>query len=581
MSEIIKKLKNPLFYLPNFLYIRTKTGELKKFHLKEAQKIAIRKLIEQRKQGKPIRAIFLKARQLGISTLSEGLIFHDTATNSFKNSLIIAHEDSATQNLFNMSKLFYDEVPSWLKPMKKYSNEKALSFENPTTDDEEKRANPGLRSKITVATAKNVKTARSQTIHNLHASEVAFWDDAETLMLGLMQCIPREPNTMVLIESTANGIGGWFYDLWKGAERGENDFLPIFLAWFLDPDYQIEFESPEKKDEFLQEVMETTIDAKGSEVFTEERLLMEEHNLSLEQLNWRRYAIRTLCNGDIDQFKQEYPSTPDEAFIASGRPKFNVGALRKHKKKCYKGKKGYLFDKGGKIEFVEDEKGYVEIWKEPEPNKFYCIGADVAEGLAHGDYSDAYVGESEGFEIVANWHGHIDPDLYGKELVKLARYYNEAYVGVENNNHGLTTLRAINRLEYWNIYYQKTYDYLNDKTTQKMGWNTNRKTKPLMIDKEAEYIREGWIRCYDEDWVMQGLTYVIDDAGLTNAQPGCFDDKVMAMAILLQMLLEGKGEDFVPEIPSDDPKIYKKSKSKNNIFADIDKEKQVKVEYTV
>src|SRR5690606_20880486 len=98
----------------------------------------------------------------------------------------------------------------------------------------------------------------------------------------------------------------------------------------------------------------------------------------------------------------------------------------------------------GKVDFVDDPKGYISIWKEPEPDLFYCIGADVAEGLAHGDFSCAYVGDPQ-FDVVAEWHGHIDPDLYGVELVKLARYYNDAYLGVENNNHGLTTLSSIKK----------------------------------------------------------------------------------------------------------------------------------------
>ena len=112
------------------------------------------------------------------------------------------------------------------------------------------------------------------------------------------------------------------------------------------------------------------------------------------------------------------------------------------------------------------DKGYVEIWEHPKPEKFYCIGADVAEGLAHGDYSCGLVGD-EDFNIVARWHGHIDPDLFGEELVKLARYYNEAYVGVESNNHGLSTLKAIQRLDYYNIFYMKSYDKIADKITQK------------------------------------------------------------------------------------------------------------------
>jgi hypothetical protein len=138
-KSLIKKIINDEeFYLSKFLKIRTKDGRLVNFEANPAQSKSINKIKELKKAGKPIRIIWLKARQLGISTLAEGLIFHDTANNAFKNSMIIAHEDKATQNLFSMSKLFYEELPSIIRQMKKYSNESALSFENPSTNDEEK-----------------------------------------------------------------------------------------------------------------------------------------------------------------------------------------------------------------------------------------------------------------------------------------------------------------------------------------------------------------------------------------------------------------------------------------------------------
>ena len=167
-----------------------------------------------------------------------------------------------------------------------------------------------------------------------------------------------------------------------------------------------------------------------------------------------------------------------------------------------------------------------------------------------GDYSCALVGNQD-LEVVAMWHGHIDPDLYGQELVKLGNYYNQAYLGVESNNHGLTTLKTIQDLEYWNIFYQKTYDKISDQLTQKMGWQTNRKSKPLMINKLAEFIREIYLSL-PSDLVVQELhTYVINDNGTTDAQQGCHDDTTMALAILLQVLLEGLGVDYSPEVIND------------------------------
>lgn len=552
-QEFYRRLKHDtVWYMSKFLKIRNKSAIIQPFTLNLAQERVMEIINQDIIDKKPKRYIVLKARQMGLSTLFEGLIFHDTTTNDNKNSLIIAHEEGASSNLFNMSKLFYDYIPEVIKPMKKYANGKVLQFENPTNDDNAKSQNPGLRSKISIATAGAGEVGRSATYHNIHASEVAFFPDAQTTMLGLLQSVPDRPNTMAVLESTANGVGDWFHNLWQRAERGENEFTPIFLPWFIQPEYKRDFRTDVERDQFKSEVDAIGIDANGSEIRTFEYLLMEKHELTYEQLNWRRWTIQNKAQGDEILFMQEYPSTPEEAFISSGRPKFSISALRDYQTITKEPeRRGYLMDRDGGVEFVDDDAGYISIWGEPQSGRFYSIGADVAEGLSTGDYSCAYVGNNEDFDIVARWHGHIDPDLYGLELIKLAKYYGDAYIGVENNNHGLTTLTTIKKEEYWNIYFSTTYDKIADTVGKKLGWSTTSRTKPLMIDKLAEFVREKYLGIPDDMLVSEMFTYVIEDNGSTNAQPGAHDDTVMATAIMLQLLLEGVGDDYAPEIPSD------------------------------
>lgn len=170
----LANLLTPRNYIPNFLKIRTKEAELIALVPKPPQ-LKVLDLVENCKlMGKPIRLIILKARQLGFSTYVEGLIFTDEVTHKLKTGLIVAHEDVASQNLYTMYKTYYENLPSELTPMKKYSNSQEMLFENPTGDLEEKRRNPGLQSTIKIASAHNVNYGRSSTIHNLHASEVAF-----------------------------------------------------------------------------------------------------------------------------------------------------------------------------------------------------------------------------------------------------------------------------------------------------------------------------------------------------------------------------------------------------------------------
>jgi len=545
-----ERLKNDKkFYIENFLKIRNKKSKLVPFKINAAQQQFLDLIDENTRENKPHRYIILKARQMGISTVCEGYIFRDTATREYVNSLIIAHEDKATQTLFNMSKLFYDELPAALKPMKKYSNEKALVFENPTNNDDDKVASPGLRSKITVATAGTSETGRSGNFNNLHISELAFFPDAQRTLTALLQCVPDELETFVALESTANGVGGAFYDLWQLATKGESEFTPIFLPWFTDPLYTKPFRSDEEMNKFLETVNHSYTSASGEQIYTEEFLLQKQFSLTLEQLNWRKFTIGTKCLGDIDIFKQEYPSTAEEAFIASGRPRFNLKTVKQYELSAELPKfTGLLARKGksSKVDLVENEKGFVQIYKYPVANESYVIGADVAEGLITGDYSTGVV-LNENCDVVCLWKGHMDPDLFGKELVALGYFYNEAYIGCEANNHGLTTLKAIVHEDYYNIYYSKIYDRMNDILTKKLGWATNQRTKPLMINKLAEFVREFLVGIPAIEIIKEMYTYVIDEKGRTNAQRGEHDDCIIALAIAIQVYLEGRGEDYMPE----------------------------------
>lgn len=552
-------VNNQRWYIEKFLKIRDKRSMLIPFKLNAAQNIVMDIIDKCEEEGKLKRFLVLKARQMGLSTLFEGLIFQDTSNNKFKNSLIVAHEEPASQNLFNMSKLFYEELPSIIRPMKKYSNGKVLAFESPENDEGLKQLNPGLRSKITIATAGAGEVGRSATYHNIHASEVAFFPDARTTMLGLLQSVPDEPNTLVVLESTANGVGGYFYEMWQNAVKGNNEFIPIFLPWFIDETYTRPFRSEGHRSQFIEEVMTVTQDNDGNEVKSYERSLMEKHDLSFEQLNWRKYTIENKCEGDVLLFMQEYPATAEEAFISSGRPVFPISALQEYQTITKKPlRTGYLREnEEGELSFIDDEHGYISIWQEPQQGMTYSLGADVAEGLAHGDYSCAMVGSNDTFDVVAQWHGHIDPDLFGLECVKLGKYYNEAYLGVERNNHGLTTLTTIKKEEYWNIFFTKTYDKISESMTQKIGWETTSRTKPFMIDKLREFIREHHLGLYSDLAVSEMFTYIIEDNGSTNAQEGSHDDTVVALGIMLQLMLEGRGSEYTPEVPIDQRGDYK------------------------
>ena len=526
-EKIHRKFKmDPYFYSQTLLKIKDKQGNLTQLRYNSPQKKLeriYRDLVW--KHNKPVRLIVLKARQQGVSTWTQSHMFHGIVNFPNTHALTIAHDDDSTTNLFRMSQLFYDELPKAIefpdgsaiaiKPDKKHSNRYELSFKD-------------NRSQLRIQTAGSKTAGRSQTLRYLHCSEVAFWPAPEETMGGLMQALADTPGTFAVIESTANGVGGYFYNMWQAAKAGKNEWVPVFIAWFESPEYTKPFESEEQKQAFI-----ATMD-------NEEKLLQKEYNLTLEQLNWRRWTIENKCNGDVEYFRQEYPANDAEAFLVSGRPFFNRDVLIDVSKTVRPGVRGNLeWANKAKtsVKFVLDRNGYVEFWKAPDEKKgCYAIGADVAEGLKDGDYSAAEVIDRDTGEQVAEWHGHIDPDLFGEELVKLAVFYNRAWLGIEANNHGLTTIKSAVRLKYNRLYQRQTdFDKRHEEQTKRIGWKTTSVTRPLMLDDLAKAIREKSIKINSGRLIGECLSFVRNKKGKPEAEHGCHDDTVMAAGIALQV----------------------------------------------
>lgn len=519
------KYDSPFNFIEDNLFISNKDSKIVPLTFNYPQKKLYKVIENQRKAGKPVRIIIVKARQEGISTCVEAVIFEDAYNNENRKSMIIAHDKESTIKLFGISKLFYEMLPDHKKKPLNHSNKKELIFSAPH------------RSSIVVETANNLKAGRGSTLQVVHCSEFAHWSDAKTLMVGLKSCIGDLPNTLMIIESTANGIGDHFHNEYQRAKNGESEYAALFIAWWEMPEYSRSFDSKEDKKLFEYEIKRQVINPDtGKKEKTEELLLIEKFNLSLEQLNWRRWTIKNKLDGDAELFRQEYPSDDIEAFLVSGRPVFDRKALKQYSLRTREPiLVGNIELRDKKVSFYSNDSGFLKIWKKPEPGKSYVLGADVAEGLEKRDYSCIEVLDRLTLEQVAEWHGHIDPDLFGSELYKLGQYYNNCLVGCEVNNHGLTTLTTLKKLLYSRIYYHKTFDEKLQKETKKIGWHTDFKTKKLMVDDLKKCIREYLLVLNSKEAVGELITYVSDASGKTDAQSGCFDDRVIALAIAVQM----------------------------------------------
>lgn len=507
------------------LKIADKMGRLVPLRYNEQQMALYNEVKRQEDLNQPVRIIILKARQIGFSTAVAGMFYFRATHRPLVKAEIVAHKADASTAIFNKMKLFREESHPVLAPLVKASNAKELLFENPSTDYMERRVKPGLRSSIRIETAMDPDAGRSKTIHLLHLSEMAFWPKtADETMNSLMNAVPPMPGTIVIIESTANGIGGRFYEEWQRAVQGDSPFVPLFFPWHGFKDYS----------------MEPAADFTPTE---EERELQEEYSVSEGQLAWRRWCILSNCSGSLDLFHQEYPSTPREAFIATGRPVFDVKAidraLRVAPEPKMEGRVLNVEDEKGEkhVRFQSQPRGYLKVWEEPQPGVDYVIGIDVALGIRDGDYSCMQVIRKDTKVQVAEWHGHIDPDLLGAEAVFLGRWYNLALLAPEVNNHGIATLNAIRRYRYPRLYRRVVDEKTEDRTTNTYGWYTSSTSKPKIISMLTRVLREHAEFIKSKAALSECLTYVVEDDGRkTNAQQGCFDDRVMALAIAYYVL---------------------------------------------
>jgi len=197
--------------------------------------------------------------------------------------------------------------------------------------------------------------------------------------------------------------------------------------------------------------------------------------------------------------------------------------------------RGYLWSLGqGEYEFRGDG-GALRVWQPPEKDHIYCIGADVAEGLEHGDYSSAHVIDARTHEVVAHWHGLVEPDAYGSEILyALGEWYHWSLLGVERNNHGLTTITALRDKRYKNLYRARTLGNTRVKVTEKIGFHTTVTTKPLAIDELARDIRTDVMHLHCEETAAEMRTFVREGNGKMHGSP--HDDRVMSLAIANQMV---------------------------------------------
>jgi hypothetical protein len=504
------------------LSILDKRFQVVPFEPNWAQLQVLRKYEELSEARKPVRLIVLKARQLGISTMTEALIFLRAKMLEGTHGLVVAHENDSSEHLFAMTRLFWETYPWRSLYTPKYLSRKEMAWQE-------------TQSTIRIATAKNIRAGRGRTLASLHASEVGFWDRPTELMLGLHQSVPTTPESMIVMESTANGVGNYFYQQWKAAETGENEYVPLFFPWWQHPEYTANF---------------CQLSEKVGDLLNEEERLLSRIGVDEDHLAWRRYAIRNLCGGDINQFHQEYPSSPDEAFIVSGTNVFPLDSLRI----AYQpmdGVTGFLVRNGDKVDFKPERSGPLKVFRKPSPNADwgrYYIGGDPSRAT-YGDYACGQVINRRTFEQVAIYRRKIDPMSFAEELAKLGQWYNQAGLATENEGPGYSTIGRLIEINYPYLYQRRFADKHPGKIAEMYGWSTTFKTKEWAIGFLIKLLTDRSLVIHDEHTFGEMRDYITlpnGGYGPADTKTG-HDDTVMAMAIsCICAATEGAPEPFSP-----------------------------------
>lgn len=486
---------NTLRYIEQALKIKDKHSRIIPLVLNQPQRKLYDALADQYRAGKPMRAIILKARQMGFSTITEAILFKRTATAFNVHSAVVSHDRKATNDLLSMFKLYYHQLPDELKPATLFSNAKQVVF-----DDRDGR---GLRSQIDCLTAGGDNIGRGATYHNLHLSELAWWQgDVAGTLLGLMQAVPHDRNSLIVIESTANGYNV-FKKMWDAAVAGENEFVPVFCAWWEMAEYRLPYD--------------------GFALDVEEQDLQKKYGLDNEQLAWRRWCLLNNCGGDRRSFAQEYPSCPEEAFLTSGACIFETAHVLNRLQAAVCPVKTGTFCNG-----VLRPGQDVKIYEDVKPGYPYVIGADTAgEG---SDWSVAQVLDNTSGRQVCTMRMHVDEGIFAKALFDLGMYYNCALLAVEAN-FSTYPIRELERLGYTNQYVRQKEDTYTHAVLKSYGFKTTAITRPVILANLVDIVRENPHLLCDRDTLLEMLVFCKNSLGRAQALSGEHDDCVLALAI--------------------------------------------------
>lgn len=477
---------------PEFFNIRTKGEGIQKIHPRPVQ-------LDYQANRKR-RHVICKARQLGFSTWKEleGLLLLLTVKGF--SGAIISHEQKATERLMDMVILAYEMMPDKRRyPMKHEGRQELVTPAPPK----------GTGARLYIGTAGARTFGRGDMVHWAHCSEVAHWEDAEKIMLGLGQAVPG--GGFITVESSPYGRTGWFYDQYDRARNDQGTYQALFYPWFWSAD---EYRRPVANGLVPTEEELNVMEAAARRGFS----------LSFENLQWRRDQI---ADWGKPFFAQEYAEDDETCFLVSGNPRFDPAFIQT------------LINTAEARPLMEDRfipGGKVKVWLRPGVGHHYVIAADPSKGLPRRDPCAACVLDVDSGQHVATLKGHIAPHDFAGYLVKLAKEYNDAMIAPEAEHGAGEALISflVHTLEYPNLYQRErvVHPFVDDPGLAKaVGWLTTQKSKHVLCSEFIRSLECGDFKTWDTELLGQAFNILVDSNGQVYTAQNKEDDVLMSAMI--------------------------------------------------
>jgi hypothetical protein len=561
------------FWAALYVYIKNKGGGVDVlFRLNRAQRRLVARLERMRKAGKPIRLILLKARQWGGSTCIQLFmawlqLVHEVGLNS----LIIALQNKVSDEIKDM----FDRM------IKAYPVEMLHDIGDEYNKGEPKLVGvgksgdihrvPQRNCKIKIGSVERPDSCRGGDYNLVHLSEVGLWKTTEgkkpeDIVRSACTGVLYKPNTMIVYESTPNGVGNFFHREYLAAKAGSSQFEAMFVAWYEIEQYELEFHSEKEKKAFAEKLFANKDIAEihnDREEPGKYLWRLWEYGATLEAINW--YVVERSKFTNHGDMASEYPSDDIEAFTFSGRKVFSNEDIEQFRAACrpprWVGEVYGRADEGEEalegLRFKKEKDGQLYMWADVEKDgeeivtDRYLVVVDVCKGhTKNADFADIlvidrlFMIDGEPPAVVAEWHGHIDMDKLAWKACQIAAYYNNALLVIESNT--LETNNTKGEAEYiltliHDVYGDQLYarkqsaEDIQQKLPKKYGFHTNTLTKKVVIYNLKTVLREHLYVEREKDCLNEYVTYVETDKGGYEAMEGYHDDRLMTRAIGLQI----------------------------------------------